>query len=187
MTRLIQYLDSIHPLSGELREHLYAVLQVTDLKKKERLLRPGQVCSSIYFVEKGLFRCSYIEHFKEVCVWFMKENDVIVSVSSFFRQKPSYQSIHAMEDGRVYSITYEELQEIYRIYPEFNFIGRVLAEKYYDLSEERFYLQRMRRAGDRYAAFCKRYSETIDRIPATYIASYLGITLETLIRIKKKQ
>ena len=60
-------------------------------------------------------------------------------------------------------------------------------EKYYDLSEERFYLQRMRRAGDRYAAFCKRYSETIDRIPATYIASYLGITLETLIRIKKKQ
>jgi len=187
MTRLVQYLHSIHPLSPDLRDHLFRVLKSTELKKKDRLLKAGEVCRQIYFVEQGLFRCSYVEHFKEVCVWFMKEDDVIVSVSSFFPQEPSYQSIHAMENSRVYSITYDELQQIYYRFPEFNYIGRVLTEKYYYLSEERHYLLRMKTASERYDHFVRRYPDFLERLPATHIASYLGIALETLIRIKNKK
>jgi len=62
----------------------------------------------------------------------MKEGDVIVSVESFFSQKQSYESIQALEDCILYYITYDELQFVYNHFPEFNFIGRVLVEKYYE-------------------------------------------------------
>jgi CRP-like cAMP-binding protein len=186
-TRLVQYLHSIHPISMALREHLYDILKTTDYKKRERLLRPGQVCTNIYFIEKGLFRCSYAEHGKEVCAWFMKEGDVIVSVNSFFRQTAGYQSIQAMEESRVHSISHDQLQHIYHHYPEFNFTGRVLTEKYYELCEERLQLAKMKGVEERWAGFLKKYPELIQRVPAKYIASYLGTTLETLSRIKKNK
>lgn len=185
--QLIAYLHSIHPLSPALREHLHEIIKMTEIKKRDKLLRPGQVCTNIYFIEKGLFRCSYIEHFKEVCVWFMKEKDVIVSVNSFFRQTPGYQTIQAMEDSRIYSISHRELQHIYQQYPEFNFTGRLLTEKYYALSEERLQLTRIQRVEERYTQFLKAYPELPERVPTKYIASYLGTTLETLSRIKKKK
>ncbi|MDP4150053.1 MAG: Crp/Fnr family transcriptional regulator [Bacteroidota bacterium] len=185
--RLVNYLHSIHPLSTGLREHLYEILRPQEIKKREKLLRSGQICTKIYFIEKGLFRCSYTEHFKEVCVWFMKEGDVIVSVNSFFRQTPGYQAIQAMEDGRVYSITHGQLQDIYHRFPEFNFTGRVLLEKYYALSEERLRLARIRRVEERYANWLKEYPDLAQRIPAKYVAAYLGTTIETLSRIKRKK
>jgi CRP-like cAMP-binding protein len=185
--QLISYLHSIHPLSAALREHLHDIIKMAEIKKRDKLLRPGQVCTNIYFIEKGLFRCSYIEHFKEVCIWFMKEKDVIVSVNSFFRQTPGYHTIQAMEDSRIYSISHQELQHIYSQYPEFNFTGRVLTEKYYALSEERLQLTRIQRVEERYTHFQKAYPELLERVPTKYIASYLGTTLETLSRIKKKK
>lgn len=187
MNKLLQYLRSIHPLPIGLQEHLFTILKTTEVRKRERLLKTGQVCSNVYFIEKGLFRCSYPAHSKEVCAWFMKEGDVIISVGSFFKQQPSYQTISAMEESRVHSISYVELQRIYRNYPEFNFIGRVLTEKYYDLCEERLYSLRMRKAAERYHYFLKQQPELARRVPATYIASYLGISLETLSRIKNKK
>jgi hypothetical protein len=75
----------------------------------------------------------------EVSSWFMKEGDVIVSVESFFKQKPSYESIQALEETTVHYISYDELQFIYKNFLEFNFVARVLAEHYYTLSEQRLY------------------------------------------------
>ncbi|HZE86158.1 MAG TPA: Crp/Fnr family transcriptional regulator [Puia sp.] len=186
MNKLVQYLHSIHPLSSGLREHLYSVVKTTDVRRRERLLKIGEVCTHIHFIEKGLFRCYYESDSGEVCAWFMKEGDVIVSVGSFFSQAPSYQAILAMEESIVHSITYEELQRIYKRFPEFNLIGRLITEKYYDLCEDRLYSLRMKKAAERYHYFLEGQPEMARRIPATYIASYLGITRETLSRIKKK-
>jgi CRP-like cAMP-binding protein len=187
MNKLVQHLHSIHPLPGSLREHLYSIVKTTDVRKKERLLKIGEVCTHIYFIEKGLFRCYYESGSTEVCAWFMKENDVIVSVGSFFTQSPSYQAICSMEESRVHSITFDELQRAYRLFPEFNFIGRKLTEKYYDLCEDRLYSLRMKKAAERYRYFLECQPELARRVPSTYIASYLGITSETLSRIKKKK
>lgn len=184
MEKLLEYLNSIHPISQSLLEYLSLNLKVKTLQKKDFLLKKGRVNTEICFVQSGLLRCFYMIDEKEVSSWFMKEGDVIISVESFFTQKESFESIQAVEDSELYYITYEELQFIYKHYAEFNFIGRVLTERYYTLSEQRLFSMRMQRARDRYLYLLEHHAELILRVPSKYLASYLGIAEPTLSTIK---
>ena len=186
MDKLLFYLNSIHPLSPKLNNHLTSVLRSKKIQKKDLLLREGQVCKTICFIAEGAVKSYYSINEKEVCSWFMMEGDVIISVESFIYQKPSYETIQAIENTLVYYIDYEELQFIYLNYPEFNFIGRKLTEKYYSLSEERLYFLRKQKAEERYKHVLQKYPKIIQRISSQDIASYIGISLETLSRIKKR-
>ncbi|HEX8333454.1 MAG TPA: Crp/Fnr family transcriptional regulator, partial [Segetibacter sp.] len=101
-------------------------------------------------------------------------------------QRESYESIQALEDCIVYYISYEELQFVYRNFPEFNYIGRVLLERYYMLSEQRLYSLRMQRSQERYDYLLEHFPELILRVPAKFLASYLGITEVTMSKIKAR-
>lgn len=116
----------------------------------------------------------------------MKEGDLIISVESFFQQKPSYESIQVLEDCTLIGIKYDELQEMYSRFPEMNFIARVLTEKYYTLSEQRLYSIRMLRAPERYKFLIDNFPVLIQRVPSKYLSSYLSVSEETLSRIKSK-
>ena len=187
MKELMLYLNSIHPLSTPLQEHLSIILKERKISKKEYLLKAGHICKSICFITKGLVRCFYIKEEQEVCSWFMKEGDVIVSVESFFFQKNSKESIQAIEDCEIHFIEYNQLENIYREFPEFNFVSRVLLQRYYTLSEQRLYSLRMQRLQERYNYLLEHHSDLILRVPAKYLASYLGISEETLSRIRSKK
>ncbi len=184
MMELLLFLESIHPMTDGLKQHLGRVLKEKLVPKKGYLLKAGHVCRNIYFIYKGLIRCFYIRDDHEVSSWFMKEGDVIASVESFFAQKESYESIQAIEDSVLYYISYDELQFIYHQYPEFNFVARVLVQKYYMLSEQRLYSLRMQRSQERYDYLLEHFPELILRVPAKHLASYLGITEVTLSKIK---
>jgi CRP/FNR family transcriptional regulator, anaerobic regulatory protein len=187
MKKLIEYLNSIYPLSPPLRAHLYNTVKVTDIKKRKMLIRPGQVCDRMYFIEWGLLRGSKIRDGRESSLWFMKEQDIMTSVVSYYNAVDSTETIYAMEDSRLYSITKQQLDHINHQWLEFNFIVRVLTEKYYVLDEEKLDMLRIKKAADRYDRFLQLYPGLQDRIAGKYIASYLGITLETLSRIKNKR
>jgi CRP/FNR family transcriptional regulator, anaerobic regulatory protein len=187
MELIFQFLNSIYPLSRPLYEHLLNIVNTKEIKKKEYLLRTGKVCKNIYFIEKGLIRCFYLNGEKEISSWFMKEGDVITSIKSFYEQIPSYESIQALENSIVHYISYDEIQIIYKTYLEFNFISRVLTEKYYALCDERLYSTKMKQASDRYKYLMDHHPEIIQRVPSMYISSYLGISLETLSRIKNRK
>ena len=184
MQQLLYLLNAIHPMSEGLVSHLSHILKAKELKKKEYLLKAGHVCRTICFIEKGLLRCFYIKGEVEVCSWFMKEGDVIVSIESFFQQKESYESIQALEDTLLYYITYDEIKYIYKTFPEFNYTGRVLTEKYYTLWAQQLYALRMQQAQERYKWLLDHHPEFILRVHAKYIASYLGIDETTLSKIK---
>jgi CRP-like cAMP-binding protein len=187
MEELILYLESIHPMSDELKLHLSKVLKVKKLAKREFLLKAGHISRNICFISLGLLRCFYNKDSHEVSSWFMKKGDVIVSVESFFAQKESYESIQALEDAVLLYVTYDELQYLYRNFLEFNFIARVLLEKYYTLSEQRLYSMRMQRAQERYAYLLEHHPELVLQVPSKYLASYLGIQEETLSRIRSRK
>jgi CRP-like cAMP-binding protein len=123
----------------------------------------------------------------EVSSWFMKEGDVIISVESFFNQTQSYESIQSVEDCEVFCIDYNQLEDIYRTFPEFNFVSRILLQRYYTLSEQRLYSLRMQRSQERYDYLMENHAELFLRVPAKYLASYLGITEVTLSKIKSKK
>ncbi len=187
MNELLTFLNTIHPLTDELKKFLITHLHILEVRKKKFILKHGHICSNIYFIQKGLVRCFYEKGDKEISSWFMNEGDVIISVQSFFNQSISYESIQALEDSILHYISYRDLQYSYENFPEFNFIGRVLTEKYYKLSEERLYAIRMKRAAEKYHNLLLDFPQLLQRIPLKYIASYLGLTEETLSRIRAQK
>lgn len=184
MESLFTLLNSIHPMSQGLQEYLVGILQEQSLEKKDFLLKAGHVCRQVCYVSRGLLRCFYTMGEADVSSWFMKEGDVIFSVESFLLQRPSHESIQALEDTHVYYIEYKELQHIYQHFPEFNFIGRVLTERYYVLSEQRVHSMRMHRSMERYDYLMAHHPDLIQRVPAKYLATYLGLTEVTLSKVK---
>ncbi len=186
MKQLFDQLNVIYPMSQNLQEYLLNQLKYFSVRKRDFLLQEGEICKSICFIEKGLVRCFYNREEKEVSSWFMTEGHFIISVESFFKQKPGYENIQTMENCKLLSINYNELQYIYKNYLEFNFIARVLTENYYALSEQRLYSLRMQRATDRYKFLLVNHPEFIQRVPSKFLSSYLSITEETLSRIKSK-
>ncbi|MBL7697857.1 MAG: Crp/Fnr family transcriptional regulator [Chitinophagaceae bacterium] len=187
MDRLLQVLNAIYPMSHELIEYLAAHIKHRILSRRQFLLRAGHVSRDICFIESGLMRCYYLKDDTEISSWFMKEDDVIVSVESFFQQKISYESIQALETTNLYCISYEELQLLYKTFPEFNFIGRVLTERYYTQSEQRLYSIRMQKSRNRYKHLMDTHPELIMRVPSKYLASYLGVREETLSRLRGRK
>ncbi len=184
MTELLQMLDAIYPLSDELMNYLSEKLVRTQIPKKGFILKKGHICFNIYFIGKGLVRCFYMKKDNEVCSWFMKEGDVIVSVESFFDQSLSHEYIQALEDCDMYYISHKDLQFAYDNFIEFNVTGRVLTEKYYKLSEGRASLLRKHTVEEKYQYMMDHESQIIQRVPSKYIASYLGTTEEHLSRIR---
>lgn len=186
MDSLLAYFNSIHPLPEALVRHLKETLRQKELSGKHYLFWSEQVCEHIYFVERGLLRCFRVSGSKEICTRFMQEGDICISVQSFFRQQRSCENIQAIEDSLVYYMSYEELQNIYRKFPEFNFIGRVLIEKYYLLLDQEVNAMRAQNAGERYHWLIENFSDLMSRLPLKYIASYLGITDVMLSRIRSR-
>jgi CRP-like cAMP-binding protein len=92
-TDLFDFLNSISPLSEELKTQLSFYLKLQQFEKKTFLLKEGQTCNYIYFIQQGLVRSYYTKDGNEICSWFMKEGDVIISVDSFYNRKPSYEFI----------------------------------------------------------------------------------------------
>jgi hypothetical protein len=138
-------------------------------------------------LEQGLLRSYYFKGGKEISSGFTKEGDICISAESFFTQQYGQENIQAIEDSVVNYISYEDLQHIYRDFPEFNFIGRVLMEKCYLLTTQRITAMWMQNAEDRYNWLAENSPDLIQRVPAKYLASYLGITEGMVSNIKRRR
>ena len=184
MKELLSLLNNIHSLSPALHQYLSQILKSATIDKRQFLLTAGQMSRHIYFIKKGLLRCYYIHDEQEVCSKFLKERDIIVSASSFFLQKESQEYIQAIENSDLWYLSFDQLQYIYKNFPEFNVIARVLSIKSYLLSEQRLVFIRMKQSSDRYSSMLEYFPELVLRVPSKYLASYLGISVETLSRIR---
>ncbi len=186
MKKLFQLLNSIAPLSGDLQKHLENTLQRAVYKKRSYLLQAGQVSNCIHFIEEGMVRCFYDNGAHEICIWFMTAGNVIISVESFLQQIKSYQYIQALEDCITWSISYRQLEEVYKRFPEFNLHRAALLEKYYVESEKRQRILSLHTAAERYSLLMETQPEITLQLPAKFIASYLNIDEAYFSKIKAK-
>ncbi len=184
--KLFQTFERIMPLGENLKDYLRENTNVVEHKKKHLLLEDGKTCKNIYFINSGFARAFYVKDGKEVTSWLMGEGELIISVYSFFTQQPGAENIQMLEDSELIVLSYEQLQRSYQLFPEFNTIGRVLTEHYYMLSEERTIGMRMLTAKERYDNLVTKYPLILQHVSLGQIASYLGITQETLSRVRGK-
>jgi len=117
----------------------------------------------------------------------MGEGEFIISVYSFFSRKPSFENIEVLEDCVLQSINWDQLQFIYKDFPEFNLTGRIVTEQYYIRSEERAISLQTLTAKQRYENLLQTYPGILQKVTLGQIASYLSIKQETLSRIRGKR
>jgi CRP-like cAMP-binding protein len=181
---LIQSLNFITPLSSRIEERLNEYLVEEIFSKKHLLVKEGSTAKRIYFISRGFARAYFFRESKEFTSWFMGAGDFMISVYSFFTQKPAVENIELLEDSTLISLTWAQLQTLYADFPEFNFVGRLITEKYYMMSEERAVLHRTLSAPERYKVLLKTYPEIMQKAKLGQIASYLDMSQETLSRIR---
>jgi CRP-like cAMP-binding protein len=184
-------LHFFHPLSVSLREDLDNTLIRQIFKKGGYLLKSGSVCDRIHFITKGLIHCyngyrGYATHRKEGqgIDYFMMEGDIAISKESFYSRTPSRQSILAMEETSTLSLSFVDLEGLYKRHPEFNINGRKLTEYYHCQSNLKSDLLRLKKPMERYNIIKERKPALLERVPGKYLAIFLGVGESTLSRIK---
>jgi CRP-like cAMP-binding protein len=183
METLLAIMIGFGYVSDELKMYLQQHLKVVSLPKKHVLLEAGKISNKMYFVESGLLRGYYLKDGKEVTAWIMPEHEFVISILSFYRQTPSYEYIELLEDSTLWAMSYEKLKKAYKLFPEFNYIGRGLTERYYVMSEYRSYYLRMHTAEERLKLLLADFPTILARVKHKYVASLLGLSPETLSRI----
>ncbi|AZA82387.1 Crp/Fnr family transcriptional regulator [Chryseobacterium lactis] len=185
---LLRFLSNIHFMSQELCVGLSLDTYLLKVNKKHILLDIGEIQKSLFFIVKGAVRSYYLDSFgKDTTSWLLFEGDLSISVYSFFSQKPSFEVLETLEDTSVLVLSYDKLMQLYKQFPEFNYIGRILTESYYIKAEEKANELRVFSATERYQHLIEKYPNIVARIPLGLISSYLGITQSTLSRIRAKK
>ena len=183
---LYTYINNIHPINEEITHALEQCFEIVEVPEKNLLLKDGETCDYLYLVLDGLARMYYIKDDEEVSSLFVEEKYFFNAAESFYSRKPGYEYIETIEPTTLARIHYDHLQRLYKTYPELNYIARVITENYLVKSQERLYLLRKQTAEERYLYFTSHYPTLLQRVPLKHIASYLGLTLETLSRIRNK-
>jgi CRP-like cAMP-binding protein len=183
---LLTALNQLYPLSPEAQQYLRDHITPCTVAKRKLLLKEGMTCEHIYFIVKGALRGFTREGAKDITTWITTENELVSSILSLDEQVKAIENIQALEKCELLSLTLAELETMYERFPECNILARKILQRYYADAEQRAFIARLTKAENKYRHFLTRHQTLSNRIPLKYIASYLGVTLETLSRIRKR-
>jgi len=186
ISSVITTLDYFYPLSEGIKDYFKKHSYACSFRKGKLLLKAGEICEHIYFIKKGAVRGFIKEGKKDITTWITAENEVVSSISALDVREPAFENMQAIENCELIALTYTDFQDLYIKFPEFNIVARKVLQKYYQDAEGRAFIVRLSNAENKYQLFISRYGHLANRIPLKYIASFLGITLETLSRVRKK-
>jgi CRP-like cAMP-binding protein len=186
--KLIYYFKKWTDLTEADEAIILSAFEPVTIKKKSELLVVGQVCRHLYFITKGCIRSFYIdakgvEHIYQIRM----DNSWISDLESYFSLKPSKYNIETLEDSHLLCISFERMEQLLVEVPRLERYFRILFQKAYVNALNRLNATMWETAMDRYNDMLKEHPEVFRRVPLVYIASYLGITPESLSRIRRQK
>lgn len=158
-----------------------------DIPKKTTFLKMGKVENYISFIISGLVRF-YIPNTnpaKEITFGFSFKEQFISAYDSFLTRRPSLYELETLTNSTILSITYDDLQQVYKKTQIGNLIGRLTAERLFLIKSKREQTLLQFTARERYLNLFKDHPEVIKEIPLKYVSSYIGVTPQGLSRIRK--
>jgi len=174
------------PLTAQEEEHIKSYLTPKKYRKRQYLLQEGDVCKTLAFVEKGLLRQYLVDDAGEHIIQFAKEGWTIADLLSFLASEPSSYNIDAIEDSEVILIGKTAHEELLKKEPKYETYFRLLITNAYVALQKRLTCIISATAEDQYTTFTRMYPDIVQRVPQHMIASYMGLTPETLSRVRKK-
>jgi CRP-like cAMP-binding protein len=167
--------------------YIQSMLKRKSVKKNTELLNAGEICRSLYFVDKGCLRLFYKDkEGDEHNISFCPENWWAVDISSFFSQTPAFYAISALEDTEVFYLSHDTLEKLFEEVSKFERFFRILVQNGFNLYQRRIMSNLSKTAEERYLQFQKQYPKLEQRIAQKHIASYLGITPVFLSMMRRK-
>ncbi len=174
-------------LSTEEQAYFLAMLQAKSLKKKQILLREGEICKSSAFVISGCLRAYTIDHngFEHI-LQFAPKDWWIADMYSLITQQPATLSIDAVETTEILLLPRTAQEQLFVEVPAFERFFRIITEKALVTARRRVLDTLSLTAQQRYENFCKQYPTLIYTLPQKQIASFIGVTPEFLSKMRKE-
>lgn len=171
-------------LSDESKELIRSHTRIIRLNKGEFLQIEGDVSRYWGYVSEGLVRIYYLQHDKEITEQLAHEGDGFLDYESFFNQSPSRRFIQMLEPTTLYLFPRLECEELCNKNMEIRRFFRLMTELVLLLKKKRIQNTIFKSAKERYQILLDEKPNLVLRVPSIYVASYLGITPETLSRIR---
>ncbi len=188
MKQIKAYLDQIAAISQADWDFFVSRLQRRVIKKKTVFLELNSIENHISFIESGVVRLFIPKENpeKEITFGFSFKDQFVSAYDSFLTQTPSAYQLQALTDTTILSITYADLQEVYKQTQIGNLIGRLTAERLFLIKSKREQNLLNLTAEERYLKLFKERPELLKVIPLKYISSYIGVTAQALSRIRRR-
>lgn len=184
--QLSEFLQHYVPFSDEEIKDICSRFSKIEVKKNEILVNQGDVCHHLYFIDKGMGRSYYLkEDGKEITQWFFAESVFMSSADSFFNQSPSFYYLEILEDSFLHSISFQEMDVLLNKYHKMERFARLLSISMLSKIVEKLNAIQFQTAKERYDYLISEYPDICQRVALGHIASYLGMTQETLSRIRR--
>jgi CRP/FNR family transcriptional regulator, anaerobic regulatory protein len=157
------------------------------LQKGELLIQKGKLCDSIFFIEKGQIRNYFTKDGVDITTWFFFPNDFVTIFHSLHLKQSSREFTEAVTNCELYYISFNAIENLCRSSHKWEHLYRMSVIQFALQQEERIFILHTMDAKERYAYLMKNNPALIQSAPNKFIASYLGMTRETLSRIKGKR
>jgi len=185
--KIFEHFEKYIRLSPTLKSELSKALHFQSFEKGEMILNADTICTKSYFIQKGLVRSYFLKDGKEISEFFCGVNEWVNSQRSLMEQKIDIYYIDAIEPTETYFIHVEDLVRLFDNFPEMERYARLSMGTIFGHFLDRITSMRFTSAKERYVHFQETYAELHHRIPLGMVASYLGITQETLSRIRSEK
>ncbi|MDF2832840.1 MULTISPECIES: Crp/Fnr family transcriptional regulator [Chryseobacterium] len=187
MSNINNYLAKVFEVPAEKVNLCSIQYELKKVGKNEMLLQEGEVCRNTFFVEKGLLRMYSIDkNGKEHVIQFAPENWLIGDRSSLYFNEKSRYYIEAVEDSEVLFLQPDFFSKLIEEFPNTIEKNDLIIQKHVKSLQDRINSLLGETAEERYLKFIKMYPDLLLRVPQWMIASYLGITPESLSRVRKE-
>ena len=188
MEELIKKIKTHIQLSPEAEKHLLSLSKKKTVSKGDNLIRQGQIVNKIYFVTDGCLR-SYCtdKNGKEHTLQFAIKNWWISDYIAIHNDEPATLTVECLMESNIIEFNTKKLDRMLTLFPEYEPFHRTILERHMVSLYKRILNQLQSTASERYGLFLEQYADIEQYTPNYHIASYLGITQESLSRIRVKK
>lgn len=184
MKTVIEHMRSLCPISDETVEELMKCVTLCHFPKRYQLIQENRFCKYAYFIEKGMTRSFWLVDGEEITTSFSCEGGIVFSMDELYYQKKSEEFVETLEEVEAYRIALTDLTRLFETNLEFCNWGRIIHQNEYRRLHRSHKERLTLPAKERYEEFQKQFPYVCQRTNLGFIASYLGITLSTLSRIR---
>lgn len=173
-------------LTNEQEDLVLNYFECAEIEKNHQLLREDQYATRLYFLESGIIRTFYYHNDKEITSWFYRENQYFTSWQSFINSEQSFEYIETLDKCTIYSITKEKYKKLLKSDPVFEKFGRILMEEQLAFIDYYFKGVLFMTAKEKYDLLLSYFPDITQKVNLGHVASFLGITQETLSRLRRR-